>query len=100
LVTDAAAKVMKTGDCHLANRPLVSVVIPCYNQAHFLSEAIESVLSQLYPCVEVIVVDDGSPDNTAEVAARYPDVRYLRQDNQGLPAARREPGRVPGFSGR
>ena len=70
------------------SRPLVSVVIPCYNQAHFLGEAIESVLSQSYPNFEIIVVDDGSPDDTAEVAARYPEVRYVRQDNQGVSVAR------------
>src|SRR5215217_263451 len=67
---------------------LVSVVIPCYNQAHFLGEAIESVLAQSYPNFEVVVVDDGSMDNTSEVASRYPEVRYVRQDNQGLSAAR------------
>ncbi len=67
---------------------LVSVVIPCYNQAHFLGEAIESVLAQSYPHLEIVVVDDGSPDNTEEVAARYPGVRYVRQENQGLAAAR------------
>lgn len=67
---------------------LVSVVIPCYKQAHFLSEAIESVRAQSYPCHEVIVVDDGSPDDTGQVTARYPAVRYVRQTNQGLSAAR------------
>jgi hypothetical protein len=67
---------------------LVSVVIPCFDQAGFLGEAIESVLAQTYPHFELIVVDDGSHDNTAEVAGRYPGVRVLRQENQGLPAAR------------
>lgn len=66
----------------------VSVVIPCYNQAHFLGEAIESVLVQTYRPFEIVVVDDGATDNTAEVAARYPGVRCVRQANQGLPAAR------------
>jgi glycosyltransferase involved in cell wall biosynthesis len=66
----------------------VTVVIPCFNQAHFLCEAIESVLAQTRPGVEAIVVDDGSHDNTVEVAARYPGVRCLRQENRGLAAAR------------
>src|SRR5918995_1252705 len=67
---------------------LVSVVIPCYNQAHFLVEAIESVLAQSYPRFEIVVVDDGSTDDTSEVAARYPGVRYVYQNNQGVSAAR------------
>jgi glycosyltransferase involved in cell wall biosynthesis len=67
---------------------LVSVIIPCYNQAHFLGEAIDSVLAQTYPRFEVIVVDDGSTDNTSEVARRYPEVRCTRQENRGLSAAR------------
>jgi glycosyltransferase involved in cell wall biosynthesis len=69
-------------------RPLVSVVIPCYNQAHFLGEAIESVFSQSYRNFEVIVVDDGSTDNTSEVASRYEEVRLVRQENRGLSGAR------------
>jgi glycosyltransferase involved in cell wall biosynthesis len=67
---------------------LVTVVIPCYNHGCFLPDAIESALAQTYPSVEVIVVNDGSTDDTAEVAARYPSVRCLHQANQGLPAAR------------
>ncbi|HEU5104454.1 MAG TPA: glycosyltransferase [Solirubrobacterales bacterium] len=67
---------------------LVSVVIPCFRQAHFLPEAIESVLAQDHPEIEVIVVDDGSPDNVEAVAGRYPGVRSLRQENGGLAAAR------------
>jgi glycosyltransferase involved in cell wall biosynthesis len=68
--------------------PLVSVIIPCYKQAHFLSEAIESVLRQTYRNVETIVIDDGSPDNTSEVAARYAEVKCVRQENRGLSGAR------------
>jgi len=67
---------------------LVSVIIPCYNQAHFLDEAIESVLTQTYPNREIIVVDDGSTDNTAEVAGRYSAVRHIYQENAGPSAAR------------
>jgi len=66
----------------------VTVVIPCFRQAHFLSQAIESVLAQDYGAVEIVVVDDGSPDNVGAIAARYPSVKYLRQPNGGLAAAR------------
>ena len=76
------------GDRFDMNPPLVSVVIPCYQQAHFLCDAIESVLGQTYPHVELIVVDDGSSDNIVAVVNRYPGIRYLRQENQGLAAAR------------
>jgi glycosyltransferase involved in cell wall biosynthesis len=67
---------------------LVSVIIPCFNQAQFLPDAIESVQAQTYAGHEIVVVDDGSPDNTAEVVSRYPAVRYLRQRNRGLAGAR------------
>jgi glycosyltransferase involved in cell wall biosynthesis len=67
---------------------LISIVIPCYNQAHFLSEAIESVLAQTYSNFEIVVVDDGSVDNTSEVAVHYSGVRLIRQKNQGSGAAR------------
>lgn len=66
----------------------VSVVIPCFNQGHYLAEAIESVAAQTHSASELIVVDDGSLDNSSEVAARYPSVRRLRQDNRGVAAAR------------
>lgn len=68
--------------------PLISVIIPCYRQAHFLADALESVQSQTYPHVEVVVIDDGSPDNTREIANRFPRVRCISQENRGLAAAR------------
>src|SRR5436305_1443891 len=67
---------------------LVSVIIPCYNQAHFLDEAIESVLAQTYSNREIIVVDDGSTDNTATVARCHSPVGYIYQENAGPSAAR------------
>lgn len=71
------------------DHPGVSVVIPAYNYAHFLPKAIDSVLEQIYPNIEIVVVDDGSKDNTKEVAANYGDkIRYIYQDNAGLSAAR------------
>jgi cellulose synthase/poly-beta-1,6-N-acetylglucosamine synthase-like glycosyltransferase len=71
-----------------ALHPLISVVIPCYNQSQFLADAIESVLRQTWPDVELIVVDDGSTDATRLVAQQFAAVRYLHQSNQGLSAAR------------
>jgi glycosyltransferase involved in cell wall biosynthesis len=68
--------------------PLVSIIIPCYNQAHFLPDAIQSALLQTYAHLETVVVDDGSTDNTSEVAARHPGVRCVRQEHQGLAEAR------------
>lgn len=70
-----------------AERDVVSVVIPCYNQAHFLHAAIESALAQTHPRMEVVVVDDGATDNTPTVAGRYP-VRLVQQENRGLAEAR------------
>jgi len=70
-------------------RPGISVVMPAYNYARFLPEAIDSALAQNYPNLEIIVVDDGSTDDTAQVVARYGSrVRYIHQPNAGLPAAR------------
>jgi glycosyltransferase involved in cell wall biosynthesis len=62
--------------------PTVSFVVPCYNLAHFLSECINSILSQTYANIEVLIMDDFSPDNTPEVAAGFSDprVRYIRND--------------------
>jgi glycosyltransferase involved in cell wall biosynthesis len=67
---------------------VVSIVICCYRQAEFLEDAIASVRKQRYPASEIVLIDDGSPDNTAEVAARHPGVRYVRQANRGLSGAR------------
>lgn len=74
--------------------PAVSVIVPCYAQADFLAEAIESVVTQTFGDWECLIVDDGSPDHTAQVArdliARYPDkrIRLIRKTNGGLSDAR------------
>jgi GT2 family glycosyltransferase len=67
--------------------PLVSVVIPCYNSARYLAETIESALLQTYSRTEIIVVDDGSTDETASIARSY-GVHYIYQANRGISAAR------------
>lgn len=69
--------------------PLVSVIVPCYNQGHFLGACIESALAQTYSPVEIVVVDDGSTDDTPEVARRFEGkIVYVRQENSGPAAAR------------
>ncbi|WP_080239612.1 glycosyltransferase family 2 protein [Spirosoma rigui] len=68
--------------------PLVSVIIPCYNHAAFLQQAIDSIDRQTYAPIEIVVVDDGSVDHTNEVASQNQHVRYVYQHNQGLSAAR------------
>ena len=66
----------------------VSVVIPTYNREDRLPSAIRSVLEQTAPPAEIIVVDDGSTDDTPALVRTFPGVRYLRQENQGVSAAR------------
>jgi glycosyltransferase involved in cell wall biosynthesis len=68
--------------------PLVSVIMPAYNSAEHIGEALDSVLAQDWHPLEVVVVDDGSTDDTAAIVRRYPDVVYVRQDNKGPSAAR------------
>src|ERR1700682_4446766 len=69
--------------------PLVSIIIPVYNAAHFLPQAMASIRAQGYDSLEIVVVDDGSTDNCADVAKSLgSDVRYDRQVNRGPSAAR------------
>jgi glycosyltransferase involved in cell wall biosynthesis len=74
-----------------AGEPLVSVIIPCYNAAHFVAETIRSVAAQSYSNWELILIDDGSSDNTVEVIQPFLEDRRIRfhtQKNQGVSAAR------------
>jgi len=72
----------------MTNNPLISVIIPVYNGDKYLAEAIESVLNQSYQPLDVIVLDDGSTDNSAEVAKRYlQSLKYFYQPNGGLASA-------------
>jgi glycosyltransferase involved in cell wall biosynthesis len=70
-------------------RPLVSIIVPVYNSDRYIGEAIESILHQTYTNYEIIVVDDGSTDNTRDRLQPYwQKIRYIYQENQGVAAAR------------
>jgi glycosyltransferase involved in cell wall biosynthesis len=66
----------------------VAVIIPTYNHSRFLADAIASVERQTVRAAEIIIVDDGSTDHPEDVVTRFPGVRFIRQDNKGLAAAR------------
>lgn len=68
--------------------PLISVIIPCYNHGQHLPESIKSILEQDYKNFEILVVDDGSAQPVENIVSRFNLVRYIFQNNQGLPAAR------------
>ncbi len=76
----------------LTDTPLISIIVPCYNQAQFLNEALDSVLVQTYTNWECIIINDGSTDSTADIANGYckkeQRFRYINKDNGGLPGAR------------
>lgn len=73
-------------------QPLISVIVPCYNQAQYLDECLQSVLDQTYENWECIIVNDGSPDHTEEVARLWVEkdsrFKYLYKENGGLSSAR------------
>lgn len=71
---------------------VVSIIVPCFKQAHFLKESLQSVLDQTYQNWECIIVNDGSPDDTERIAQEWSvtdsRIKYLYQTNRGLPSAR------------
>ena len=71
---------------------LVSIIVPCYNQGLYLKECLESILQQTYSQWECIIVDDGSSDNSEQIANSFSEqdsrFRYIYQSNQGVCAAR------------
>ena len=73
-------------------RPLVSIIVPCYNQGKYLPETLDSILKQSYNEWECIIINDGSSDNTEDVALKYCNIdtriKYIRQNNKGLSSAR------------
>jgi glycosyltransferase involved in cell wall biosynthesis len=73
---------------HRGSNPLVSVIMAAYNAEEYLQESLESVFAQDWQPFEVIVVDDGSVDRTAEIATSFAAVRYVHQENAGPAAAR------------
>lgn len=76
----------------MKNQPLVSVLMPAYNQADYVAEALDSLLAQTYRNWEVAVVDDGSPDRVAEIVAPYAErdsrIRFYHTENRGVSGAR------------
>lgn len=72
----------------MTKTPLISVLIPTYNSGQYIRQAIDSVFLQNYENIEIIVVDDGSEDNTKENVMRYPSVKYIYQEHQGISVAR------------
>ena len=72
-----------------SEKPLVSVIMPVYNGAAFLTGAIDNIRRQNYEPLEIIIVDDGSTDSTGQIVASFgSDIRYVYQANQGPAAAR------------
>ena len=72
----------------MENNPIVTVIIPTYNRVAKVGKAIESALKQTYAHKQIVVIDDGSTDNTAELMKKYPEVEYIIQDHGGQAAAR------------
>jgi len=70
------------------SHPLISVIVPCFNQARYLADAVRSILRQTYSQYETVVIDDGSTDETRKVASGFEKAKYYYQENRGLASAR------------
>lgn len=77
---------------HSMHQPTISIIVPCYNQAQYLDECLQSVFDQIYQNWECIIVNDGSPDNTEEIAIKWIEkdqrFKYLKKENNGVASAR------------
>jgi glycosyltransferase involved in cell wall biosynthesis len=87
-----AYKIQKKSQVYMQHSDLVSIIIPCFNDGKYLQETVLSVLNSTYLTIQVIIVDDGSTDNTPEVALHLKTlsskVEYIHQNNSGLSATR------------
>lgn len=72
----------------MPNNALVSVIVPVYNSSAFILETIDTIYAQDYRPLEIIIVDDGSTDDSAKLIQRFPDIKYIYQNNQGPGAAK------------
>lgn len=81
-----------TGEGNMSDKGLVSIIVPVYNVASYLPEALDSVIRQSYKNLEIIIIDDGSTDKSGEICDKYaesdPRIRLIHQENRGLSAAR------------
>src|SRR5215469_548684 len=87
-VTSGEGKVLSgnvfgSAQLYTPSRPLVSVIIPCFNQARYLGDAVCSILRQTYRQYETVVIDDGSSDETRKIASGFEKVKYFYQENRG-----------------
>lgn len=72
----------------MTNNPLISVMMPTYNNGKYIKQAIESIYAQKYDNIEIIVIDDGSTDNTKELLKQYKDIKYFYIEHKGISFAR------------
>lgn len=70
------------------NNPLISVIMPTYNNGKYIVQAIDSIYAQKYDNIEIVVVDDGSTDNTKEILKHYNDIKYFYIEHKGISVAR------------